>query len=88
MYLPVKARPDDTNKVANFKKTLGRMETHSLQRIKECGQGDTSRLKTNGEVTKMFLVEFYRDLLMTREDGVDPETGDTVQSVLNKMLIR
>ena len=46
--------------------------------------GSCSRLKTNGEVTKMFLVEFYRDLLMAAADNqpLSPK------SILDKMLIR
>ena len=60
------------------------MESHSLQKIKDSGE-DTSRLKTNGEVAKMFLVEFYRDLLMNSQHDQEP---DTPKAILDKMLVR
>ena len=43
-----KARPDDSNKISNFKKTLLRMEGHCLAKIKECDSSSDVGSRSGG----------------------------------------
>ena len=75
-----RAKVEDKNKFINFKKMVFRMEGHSVQAIRECGD---RRLKTNREVAKLFLAQFYRDLM-----SGSLEEDETPHSFVEKLLVR
>ena len=55
--------------VSNFKKLLMKMEDYTTKEIRDCGN---SRLKSNREVAKLFLLEYYRDLILVGEEDQSP----------------
>ena len=59
---------EDQNRMANFKKMLLKMEDYTTKQIRECSE----RLNANREVAKLFLLEFYRDLILVGDEDESP----------------
>ena len=75
-------KQQEHNGIEQFQKTIKEMEQFSCKQIRDC---ETTRLKANREVAKLFLIQYYQDLIrQTPKDG-EP---DTVEKVCDRMVIK
>jgi hypothetical protein len=51
---------DESSSLETFEMALREMEKISIENIRQCG---ISRSKMNREIAKMFLLEYYKDLI-------------------------
>ena len=68
--------------IAEFKKTIKEMEEFSCKQIKD---SESTRSKANREVAKLFLLQYYQDLL--RQKSSDGEIN-TMEGMYDKIVIR
>ena len=66
-----------------FKRTIKEMEEYSCKQIKA---SESTRSKANREVAKLFLLQYYQDLI--REKTSDGEVDDTMRKLHDRMIIR
>ena len=68
--------------IEEFQKSIKEMEEFSCKRIREC---EGSRSMANREVAKLFLLQYYQDLIRQREAHGN---GRPMESLYDKILIR
>ena len=68
--------------IEEFQNSIKQMEEFSCKRIREC---EGSRSMANREVAKLFLLQYYQDLIRQREAHGN---GRPMESLYDKILIR
>ena len=68
-----------------FRKTITEMEAYSCKCIRDDDQSTTqNRANGNREVAKLFLLQYYQDMLRKRIDGQKP----TLEDMYRRMVMR
>ena len=78
-YFEQKDRKDG---VAEFKRAIKEMEEFSCKQIKEC---EGKKSDANGEVAKLFLLQYYQDLAKQKAGLTELPT---MEEVLDRIVIR